>query len=431
MLVTNEGVAVLRGAGAAVVRATWGNTTGAQVLVSTPASAVKLVVQPAAVGPVARGQLVQLSAVATFSDGTTRDVTAEALWGSLNGALALGNEPGQFLALFEGAAEARASFDGQSAEWAFQVEGAVLTSLEVQAPEQVLSVGDQQRLEVLARFSDGTEEQVGKHCRWSSSDEVVLQVSEDGVISAVKAGFATVVVNLDGQSASLDFQIGERAPANLIWPAQPRLLEIPVARVRGMVSGQVFVAPRADSGGVVVAEQVELSSITTTLPGGRLELGQRASFAVIAAYSDGSEQNVTAQTKFLSGPEVKVLAGPAEAFLQAEALGVVTVTAEFEGQVVQFMVEVTAEHVNTLILVPLAGDPKHPGAARVEAIARWSDGAQTIVTELAEWSSNDPKAQVSNVAGARGLVVGSGAATISCQVGAAHATVGLVFPTKP
>ncbi len=80
------------------------------------------------------------------------------------------------------------------AEWisdgakAPEEDDARLETLEIFPALSVLERGDKQRLVVRARYSDGREEDVTQWCKFTSSNEAVAMVSEDGIAEIVGNG---------------------------------------------------------------------------------------------------------------------------------------------------------------------------------------------------------------------------------------------------
>jgi len=67
-----------------------------------------------------------------------------------------------------------------------------LETLEIFPPLSVLERGDKQRLVVRARYSDGREEDVTHWCKFTSSNEAVAMVSEDGIAEIIGNGEGAV-----------------------------------------------------------------------------------------------------------------------------------------------------------------------------------------------------------------------------------------------
>jgi hypothetical protein len=255
----------------------------------------------------------------------------------------------------------------------------------------VLAVGLEGTVQVGVRFDDGSIGQPDELALFSSDDVLVATVSNEagrrGTVRAVAPGTASITAWVGELSATLT----------------------------------VTVLPPV------------LQALSVTLPGGRVVVNQRATFAVLGRFSDGASMNLTSAVALQVGPGASVSPGDGEVALIARALGAVTVRASVAGQTTQFTLDVTPA-VPTALEVRETTGSSDPRAARLEALATWSDGVQTVVTELADWSgSDDAVAIVHGTPGARGAVraVAGGPLTVRCQLGADAATFDLVLPTAP
>ncbi|MCC8358161.1 MAG: CAP domain-containing protein, partial [Oscillospiraceae bacterium] len=92
------------------------------------------------------------------------------------------------------------------------VSGSTTVSVEIIATAlnvsgtSTLTVDDETTLAVTATYS-GTEYSVVDDVAWSSSDETVATVDENGIVTAVSAGTATITASVGTLSASLDVTV--------------------------------------------------------------------------------------------------------------------------------------------------------------------------------------------------------------------------------
>ncbi len=145
------------------------------------------------------GQRRNFEAQATFSDGTTRDVTGEVNWSSSNESVGTISSSGRFTAASAGNTTVRAALDGES-DTARVTVRAQLESIRVRPSSATLDIGDRRNFEAQATFSDGTTQDVTEDANWSSSNESVGTINNSGRFTAVSAGNTTVRAALDGES---------------------------------------------------------------------------------------------------------------------------------------------------------------------------------------------------------------------------------------
>jgi uncharacterized protein YjdB len=173
--------------------------TQSETLTVTPGVLVAISVSPSNPSlPV--GTTTQLVATATYSDGSTANVTASAVWVSANEAIAVANTPGvagQVTALGVGTAVVSATdpTTGLSGQTSVTATAAALVSIAVSPSNPSITVGAVQQFTATALLTDGTMHDVTATVSWSSSASS-LSVSNatgtQGQATAVAAGSATL-----------------------------------------------------------------------------------------------------------------------------------------------------------------------------------------------------------------------------------------------
>ena len=152
------------------------------------------------------GANAQLTAIATFSDGTRVDVTGSAAWASSHPHLVSVSAEGRVTGLGAGLCAITATFRGITARVDIQVTGApVVQSLRITGATQV-RVGQSIQLRVMARFSDGSEKDVTDLADWSCSNTLLGHLT-GGLLRGLGAGTVNVVARYQGHSALLGVQI--------------------------------------------------------------------------------------------------------------------------------------------------------------------------------------------------------------------------------
>jgi hypothetical protein len=150
---------------------------------------------------IALGETQQYSATATYSNGTTVDVTATASWSSdevvatVNAGLASG--------VGEGTATITASLGGaQSGPASLAVTPAVLESIEVTpAAVDSLAVDQTQQFTAVGTYSDGTTVDITLQVTWNA-DESIVTFDEAGSATGVADGTIEVTATLGGVTSN-------------------------------------------------------------------------------------------------------------------------------------------------------------------------------------------------------------------------------------
>ncbi|RMF85416.1 MAG: PASTA domain-containing protein, partial [Nitrospirae bacterium] len=162
----------------------------------------RLQVAPAA-ATLRAGETAQLQATALFSDGTSRDVTAQATWTTSDPAVATVDASGRVTAVAAGAASIQAAYQGAAAQSALQVAaalpaGRVIDHLVIAAPADTLVPGAAVQLRATAVYNDASSQEVTRLATWTTSDPAVATVDAAGGVTAVAPGAVAIGVRYQG-----------------------------------------------------------------------------------------------------------------------------------------------------------------------------------------------------------------------------------------
>lgn len=310
------------------------------------------------------GESQQLAALATFSDGSTRDVSGEATWTSSDAArVGFGAQPGSIVALAVGSSHVTARWNGLQSSALLSVQARRLTALAFSEVALTLAHGLSGRVALMGTFDDGTREDVSELALWSSSAPAVASVIqgtvESGTVLTHDEGGATVTAALDNQVAQL--QVSVTAPV--------------------------------------------LVGLDTTLHSGRLAPGQEASFMVVGRWSDGAVLNLSTEVTLQHGDELATSLRGNWIYARGAELGAAQLVFEYAGFRGLVDLEVTPHHVVEFRVTQRSGQPWGSDVAglRLVAYARYADGIELEVTELSSWYLADASvARVSDEPGSRG-----------------------------
>lgn len=128
-------------------------------------------------------------------------------------------EDGVVTALKEGTTTITAEVDGVKATCEITVEEIPLDGIVIEEQDVSLNVGEEKDLHVLFNPENTTDD---KTVVWTSSDESVITVSEDGKVKALKAGTATVTATVGDKTATTEITVNEEVKegeeANSVLP---------------------------------------------------------------------------------------------------------------------------------------------------------------------------------------------------------------------
>lgn len=365
------------GRGRAQISGRFGEQSAAVAIQVSDALIVAIAITPPS-PVIARGTQVQLTAIATLSDGTIQDVTAAADWSSsappvaeLRGAGA----SGLVTAAAPGTATIRAALAEHAGSVMLRVKDATLTSLAVFPVNPILASGSQQPLTAIGTFSDQSTQDLSGLVDWSSSDDRIVTVSGSagarGVCTALNKGTAILTATFAG------------------------------------VSGTA----------VVTVTDATLVAIGITPPAAVIARGTTQQFTATGTYSDGTTQDITTAVVWSAGSDrvasISNLAGAA-GLSSARASGSSTIVATLSGKTGLASLVVSAE-----ALVAVTVSSPSPAIAQgtmqqFVATGVYADGSSQDLSDDVTWDSSDPAVlAVSNASGSRGLATGLAKGTVT------------------
>ena len=150
-----------------------------------------------------KGQNIVLEAVYE-PENTTGDT--EVTWTSSDEEVATVKD-GVVTALKEGTTTITATIDGVKATCEVTVKEIPLGSIAIEEQNVELNIGEEKDLHVLYNPEDTTDD---KTVVWTSSDESVITVTEEGKIKALKAGKATITATVGDKTATTEITVNEQ-----------------------------------------------------------------------------------------------------------------------------------------------------------------------------------------------------------------------------
>lgn len=349
-LIDSTGLVTARSIGEARVQARYQTKTSYTTMEVTAPARTALVISPSNPS-IAKGTSIPFSATATYSDGSSGDVTAQVIWGvgdvDGTGVAAIGSG-GVAFAKAMGRARISAELDGDMAETQLTVTAAAVVSIGITPGSASVPKGTSQRFAALATLSDGATQDVTAVAAWSAADlsgTGVASVDSTGVARGNQIGKARITCSYGGRSAEAQLQV---TPA-------------------------------------------ELAGLSLEPKSVKLALGLGTKLSAIGQFTDGSQQDVSALTMW----SVTDLIGSGVASIdlggrvQSKARGTARVTATFGTQTASATVEVTAAAVTSLSVSPSSWSLSRTGSKQLVATALLSDGSMQDVSASATWTAID------------------------------------------
>lgn len=381
----------------------------------------------------AAGATLQVTAVGTYSDGSTADITNVVSWSSSDNDIADVNSEGEVEGVSEGEATITAALDGIEGTLDVTVTGANVESIEVEVEDTDLAVGQSTQLSATATLGDGSTVDIDpSDC--TSDNEDVATVDADGVVTAVGAGTAVIACAFGGEIGSVTITVTAKEAVSLTveGPDGEALITANVGQAVQLhaivtytdgstedVSGDVEwsvddediasvnasgeLSALGDGGAVVTATLGELSADIAVSVGNTLPVSLTVT-ADADSVPDGTPVQLTATVEFEDGSiadvteQVVWTVTDGEATVDDEGLvdttgafGNQTIEAEYQDLTGEIVIAVSSAIPTSLEISPAVVAALPRGLSQqLVATAYFSDGSSHAVA--ADWSSDDEDA---------------------------------------
>jgi hypothetical protein len=354
----------------AKVTATSGSISGTATVTVSGATLVSIGISPASPS-INNGKSQQFTAIGTYNDGSTQDITGKVSWsGAVPGVLDL-SSTGLAIARGVGTARVMAMFGSVTGSDTVTVSGATLVSIAITPANPSIINGKSQPLTAMGTYNDGTTQDITGKVSWSGAVPGVLDLSIVGLVTARGAGTATITATSGSISASDTIKVSD----------------------------------------------VILMSIAITPPNPSIPKGETQQLVAMGTYNDGSTQDLSGKVTW-AGAMPSVMSLSATGLVTAVNLGTATITAN-DGPISG----TTSVTVSAAVAVSLDVSPATPSITvgsvqQFRAVETFSDGTKNLVTNSAAWTSTNPDIAKVN---ASGVATGAGAGT--ANINAAYRSV--------
>lgn len=252
----------------------------------------------------ALGETVDIEATGEYKGGVQQNVTSKATWASKNSAVAklIENESVEsktIASVANGATTVEATFQSISDTAGISVTSAALTQISISPESKSIKAGKVLQLKAEGTFTDRSTKNLTDNVAWSSSDEELASISEDGVISALKAGDVSLTASQDSFSASAALTIvtAPSSPRQMSLVADPNVI---LANGSDSATINATVIPNDPKNNVVAdGTEVSLSAEGSTLNLSSVNENTVSEEVSVNAQSDGptGKVNVSAEVK--------------------------------------------------------------------------------------------------------------------------------------
>ena len=171
----------------------------------------------------------QFQATATYSDNSTQDVSAQAVWNVSDASIATVSAPGDLSTKAMGSVDVQATLGGVSGTTTVIVMGTMLESIKVTPATATVPAGIPQQFTAMGTYSDGTVVDITQSVSWST-DGAAASVSNasggKGVATGLSAGTVHVQAQLGAVTGAATYTISSAIVTSLA--VFPKTATLPV-----------------------------------------------------------------------------------------------------------------------------------------------------------------------------------------------------------
>ncbi len=346
------------------------NTANINVIAATLSS---IAITPASVS-LAKGTNTNLSAIGSYSDSSSSDISTQVTWTSISPATAtVGTHTGTVTGVAIGSTSVSASLGSiTSNDTDITVTDAILNSITITAGA-TLPKGTNTNLSATGTYSDSTTADITALVTWTSADPLTATVGSDtGVVIGTEIGTTTVTAALDGitsNTASID---------------------------------------------VIAAT---LNSIAITPASVSLAKGTNTTLTATGTYSDSSTADLTTQVTWTSAAPATASVGVNTGIVLATAVGSTSIYASLNGvDAPSVSVTVTPAVLTSIAITPSPVSLAKYTSTNLTATGTYSDSTTEDITNSVTWTSDAPA--TASVVSNTGIVTGvaEGSTTVSAAL---------------
>jgi hypothetical protein len=228
--VSSTALATSLAIGTTAITATLGGISGSTLLTVTHASVVSIAVNPA-IAAIPLGLTQAFTALGTFSDGSTQDVTNSVHWSSSVAAVAtVSNTPaGNGIATSTGSGIAiiSATSGAVTGSASLTVTTAILAAIEISPQSPSISTGGTEQFTAIGLYTDGSTPNITTTANWASSSATVATISNtsgsQGLATSAGSGTAEISASVGSLTASTTLTVQEQLVSVSINPTSPSL----------------------------------------------------------------------------------------------------------------------------------------------------------------------------------------------------------------
>lgn len=378
--ITNTGLVTGTSEGDSTISASKGAITSNTATVTVTSAVLSSLQISTPSNTLAKGMVKTLTAVATYSDNSTTDVTTTATWLSSDESILTISSDGVAHAVAVGNATVTASLNGVSSNsQVITVSTAELTSIQVTPAVTTIAKGLTQQYKAIGTYTDSSTVDITDAVSWSSSNTAQATVSTSGLVTAVDVG------NVDILATDADTGINQSA--------------------------------------TLTVSAAQLSAIQINASKSSIAKGTSLQYQAIGTYTDNSTVDISQQVSWHSSDAaIATISSAGAVFAVAE--GNVTISA-FSDDIASnnASLAITAAEITSIQVTPAVTSVAIGNSVQYQATATFTDSTTQDITAAVDWSSSNTTMVTIDADGLATAVVYADATVGDVQITASKSAV--------
>ena len=328
----------------------------------------------------------QYVATASFTDGTSRDVTALSTWTSATtDAASVDGGTGLAIGASPGTSVISALFGGRAGSATLAVTAATLQSVAISPVNWSIAGGLSKQFSATGAYADGTTRDITAVSSFASSAPAVATMAfSGGLATGVTAGISVITASAGGQSASTNLTV---TAATLV--------------------------------------SIALAPVALVLP-----IGTTQQLIVTGTYTDNTVADVSAGAAYASAMPAVATVSASTGLVTGVSPGSSSITATFGGRTASTGVTVVAATLVSIGVTPATPSILSGSTQQLNATGTYSDGSTATLTADLTWSSSST-AVATILSGGTATGLGVGVSTISATLGGVSGSTSLTVTAAP
>lgn len=374
------------------------------------------------------GVNIQLTAMGTYTDGTSSDISASVNWLSVDPVVATVNASGLATGVSSGSSEITASLAAYSATTNLNITQATLKALAITPVNTSFAPGVTTQFVATGTYSDGTSLDVTPSVSWSSADTEVATVDENGLATGIATGSSIITASLGTDETTSALTITDATLTSIMLsPSDPSIPKdnakqftatgnysdgssttisssvtwssedsaVATVDASGLASGiaagsSVITATLGEQSATttLTVKDITLATITVTPASPTIAKGLNKQLVATGSYSDGSVANITGAVTW-SAESTQVATVDTSGLANSVDAGTSLISATLGTQSGSTTLTVTNATLSSIVVSPANPNVVSGMDKQFAATATYSDESVDDISTAVTWSSSD------------------------------------------